>query len=203
LRYLIKTEKYGAAQQTARLLQSNLPSARIWIKKMNNINEIEHLVEKFEQKKMTRRELVASLLVATTASAVPCASAQTATPVAIGRSMNHVSLSVNDVNRSADFYNRVLGMEIISRPANGGLNMGLGSESFLGLYNLPNPGGMHHMCIGVDDYNPDALAEKLQDHGIDADVNRDAANRTSGGDQLYFTDPDGIRVQLAQHGYLG
>ena len=100
---------------------------------MNNLNAIEHLVEKFEQKKMTRRELVASLLVATTASAVPCASAQTAAPVAIGRSMNHVSLSVNDVNRSADFYNRVLGMEIISRPANGGLNMGLGSESFLGL----------------------------------------------------------------------
>ena len=170
---------------------------------MNNLNAIEHLVEKFEQKKMTRRELVASLLVATAASAAPSISAQASAPVAIGRSMNHVSLSVNDVSRSADFYNRVLGMEIISRPANGGLNMGLGSESFLGLYNLPNPGGMHHMCIGVDDYNPDALAEKLQDHGIDADVNRDAANRTSGGDQLYFTDPDGIRVQLAQHGYLG
>ena len=170
---------------------------------MNNINQIEHLVEKFEQKKMTRRELVASLLAATAALAVPSTSAQTAAPVAIGRSMNHVSLSVNDVNRSADFYNRVLGMEIISRPANGGLNMGLGSESFLGLYNLPNPGSMHHMCIGVDDYNPDALAEKLLDHDIDANVNRDAANRTSGGDQLYFNDPDGILVQLAQHGYLG
>ena len=117
--------------------------------------------------------------------------------------MNHVSLSVTDVNSSADFYNRVLGMDIISRPANGGLNMGLGDESFLGLYNLPNPGGMHHMCIGVENYNADALAEKLQDHGIDADVNRDPANRTSGGDQLYFSDPDGIRVQLAQHGYLG
>ena len=170
---------------------------------MNNINAIENLVEKFEQKKMTRRELVASLLVATAASTVPSVSAQTAAPVAIGRSMNHVSLSVNDVSRSADFYNRVLGMEIISRPANGGLNMGLGNESFLGLYNLPNPGSMHHMCIGVDDYNPDALAEKLLDHDIDANVNRDAANRNSGGDQLYFNDPDGILVQLAQHGYLG
>ncbi len=59
------------------------------------------------------------------------------------------------------------------------------------------------MCIGVEDYNPDALAEKLLDHGIDADVNRDPANRTSGGDQLYFNDPDGISVQLAQHGYPG
>lgn len=171
---------------------------------MNELDVIEKLVDGFEQKKMTRRELVASLVAATGAMAVaPAVSAQAAAPVAIGRSMNHVSLSVNDVSRSADFYNRVLGMEIISRPANGGLNMGLGSESFLGLYNLPNPGGMHHMCIGVDNYDADALAEKLVDHGIDADVNRDPANRTSGGDQLYFNDPDGIRVQLAQHGYLG
>lgn len=170
---------------------------------MSSLDTIENLVDRFEQKKMTRRELVASLLVATAASAAPSISAQNAAPVAIGRSMNHVSLSVNDVSRSADFYNRVLGMEIISRPANGGLNMGLGGESFLGLYNLPNPGGMHHMCIGVDDYNADVLAEKLQDHGIDANVNRDPANRTSGGDQLYFNDPDGISVQLAQHGYLG
>ena len=163
---------------------------------INKIDAIENLINKFEQKKMTRRELVSSLLAATAVSSMSSLSAQNVAPVAIGRSMNHVS-------RSADFYNRVFGMEIISRPANGGLNMGLGNESFLGLYNLPNPGGMHHMCIGVDDYNPDALAEKLQGHGIDADVNRDPANRTSGGDQLYFNDPDGIRVQLAQHGYLG
>lgn len=172
---------------------------------MNNEEQtIDSLLEKFENKKMSRRELVASLMTATAAMAVsPVLSAQTAAPVTIGRSMNHVSLSVIDVQASADFYNRVLGMEIISRPANGGLNMGLGGESFLGLYNLPNPGGMHHMCIGVDDYDADALNEKLLDHGITGNVSRDPANRTSGGDQLYFQDPDGITVQLAQHGYLG
>ncbi|MGB0442722.1 MAG: VOC family protein, partial [Pseudohongiellaceae bacterium] len=65
------------------------------------------------------------------------------------------------------------------------------------------PGRMHHLCVGVDNYNPDLLAEKLSDHGIQANINRDPANRTSGGDQLYFNDPDGILVQLAQHGYLG
>ena len=27
-------------------------------------------------------------------------------------------------------------------------------------------------------------------------------NRTSGGDQLYFNDPEGILVQLAQHRFL-
>jgi len=99
---------------------------------MNTLNAVEDLVEKFEQKKMTRRELVASLIAATGAAALaPVASAQSAAPVAIGRSMNHVSLSVTDVYRSADFYNRVLGMEIISRPANGGLNIPTKTESWL------------------------------------------------------------------------
>lgn len=62
---------------------------------------------------------------------------------------------------------------------------------------------MHHLCIGVDNYDADALAEKLLAHGIEARVNRDPANRTSGGDQLYFDDPDGISVQFTQHVYLG
>ena len=70
---------------------------------MDNIVAIENLVEKFEQKKMTRRELVASLLVATAATSVPSISAQTAAPVAIGRSMNHVSLSVADVKSFGGF----------------------------------------------------------------------------------------------------
>jgi catechol 2,3-dioxygenase-like lactoylglutathione lyase family enzyme len=166
--------------------------------------EIEDLVEKFENKAMSRRELVASLVgLAGAFAASPIIHAQQVRPAVSGKSMNHVSLSVKDVNRSADFYNRVLGMEIISRPSNGGLNMGLGNESFLGLYQFQSPGTMHHMCIGVDNYDPDALAARLLEHGITASINRDSANRTSGGDQLYFNDPDGIRVQLAQHGYLG
>lgn len=165
--------------------------------------ELDSLLTQYESKKLTRRQLVSALLASAAGASILPAAAQTPSPVVIGRSMNHVSLSVSNVQRSADFYSRVLGMEIISRPANGGLNMGLGTESFLGLYELGNPGGMHHLCIGVDNYNADALADKLRGHGIDANVNRDPANRTSGGDQLYFTDPDGILVQLAQHGYLG
>jgi lactoylglutathione lyase len=168
------------------------------------LNEIEMLVTRYEQKSLSRRELVSSLVgLSGLLLAGGTQAAQQPAPVALGRSMNHVSLSVTDVNRSADFYSRVLGLEIISRPANGGLNMGLGSESFLGLYQLNNPGTMHHLCIGVDNYDADALAAKLQEHGLSSNISRDPANRTSGGDQLYFRDPDGISVQLAQHGYLG
>ena len=159
------------------------------------------LLEQYESKQLSRRQLLGALVAS--AVGVSMTPAQAQAPAAVGRSMNHVSLSVSDVQRSADFYSRVLGLEIISQPANGGLNMGLGSESFLGLYELGDPGRMHHLCVGVDNYNPDRLAERLSDHGVQANINRDPANRTSGGDQLYFNDPDGILVQLAQHGYLG
>jgi catechol 2,3-dioxygenase-like lactoylglutathione lyase family enzyme len=170
---------------------------------MANVNLIEALVCQYEQKKINRRELVSSLVATAAVISSPRSYSQEPPPVASGRSMNHVSLSVNDVNQSTDFYEKVLGLKVISRPANGGINMGLGDESFLGLYNLSNPGSMHHLCIGVENYDPDSLAEKLKEHQISATVNRDPANRTSGGDQLYFSDPDGILVQIAEHGYLG
>lgn len=167
-------------------------------------HEIDEMLTRYESKDLSRRDLIKSLItMAASAVLSPLALAQQVAPVAIGRSMNHVSLSVSDVNRSADFYARVLGMQVISRPANGGLNMGLGSESFLGLYPLQNPGSMHHLCIGVDQYDADAMAQALRAHGVESSISRDPVNRTSGGDQLYFSDPDGIRVQLAQHGYLG
>jgi catechol 2,3-dioxygenase-like lactoylglutathione lyase family enzyme len=165
--------------------------------------EIEDLVGQFEARTLTRRELVASLA-ALVAGARVHASVQPAGPnqVAQGRTINHVSLSVTDVERSADFYARLLGLKVVSRPGNGGINLGLGT-SFLGVYKLRDPGTVNHFCIGVDDFDPAKMADRLKQQGIQATVDRNPANRTSGGDQLYFTDPDNTRVQLGANGYQG
>lgn len=165
--------------------------------------EIDDLVGKFEARTMSRRELVVALAGVVAASAAP-ASAQTAAPILVaqGRTINHVSMAVTDVEKSAAFYKALLGLKEVSRPGNGGINLGLGS-GFLGLYKLPNPGTVNHFCIGVDDFDPDAMAEKLKQQGIQATVDRNPANRTSGGDQLYFTDADKTRVQLGPNGYQG
>jgi catechol 2,3-dioxygenase-like lactoylglutathione lyase family enzyme len=169
--------------------------------------DIEELVGRFEARTLSRRELVATLtgLIAAGASG---AAAQpdppaSVTQIAQGRTINHVSLAVTDVERSAAFYSRLLGLKEVSRPGNGGINLGLGS-GFLGVYKLANPGTVNHFCIGVDDFNPDAMADKLKQQGIQANVDRNPANRTSGGDQLYFNDPiDKTRVQLGPNGYQG
>jgi glyoxylase I family protein len=166
---------------------------------------IDTLVEQFERRTLSRRQLVTALAALVSgASASASASAQTA-PVAQaaqGRTLNHISIAVADVERSAEFYGRLLGLKVVSRPGNGGINMGL-SDGFLGLYNLPNPGQPHHFCIGVDDFDPARLAARLNAMGVQARVDSNPANRTSGGDQLYFSDPDNTRVQLSANGYQG
>ena len=116
--------------------------------------------------------------------------------------MNHASLAVTDVAAAADFYSKVLGLKVVSRPGNGGINLGLG-DGFLGVYKLTNPGTVNHICIGVDDYDPERMAARLKEMGVNATVDRNPANRTSGGDQLYFTGPDNCRVQIGANGYQG
>jgi catechol 2,3-dioxygenase-like lactoylglutathione lyase family enzyme len=165
--------------------------------------EIEELVGKFEAQGMSRRELVVALAGLVASAAAPAA-AQSAPVIAVaqGRTINHVSMAVTDVEKAAAFYKALLGLKEVSRPGNGGINLGLG-DGFLGLYKLPNPGTVNHFCIGVDDFDPDKMADRLKQQGIQATVDRNPANRTSGGDQLYFTDPDKTRVQLGPNGYQG
>ena len=49
-----------------------------------------------------------------------------------------------------------------------------------------------------------ALAgEALGDDGVESRISTDPLSRTSGGDQLYFNDPDGTSVQLSANGFHG
>jgi catechol 2,3-dioxygenase-like lactoylglutathione lyase family enzyme len=141
------------------------------------------------------------------ASAGSHASAQAqATPnvslLAAGRSLNHASLAVTDVEKAAAFYGTLLGAKVVSRPVNGGINLGLG-DGFLGLYKLANPGTVNHVCVGVDNFDADRLAARCKEMGVTAVVDRNPANRTSGGDQLYIQAFDSHRLQIGPHGYQG
>jgi catechol 2,3-dioxygenase-like lactoylglutathione lyase family enzyme len=167
---------------------------------------IESLVEQFESRKLSRRQLVASLTAMVASAASSEAAQAPAGPnvslLAQGRSLNHASLAVTDVEKAADFYGKLLGARVVSRPGNGGINLGLG-DGFLGLYKLANPGTVNHICVGVDNFDADRLAAKCKEMGIEASVDRNPANRTSGGDQLYIRAFDNHRLQIGPHGYQG
>jgi catechol 2,3-dioxygenase-like lactoylglutathione lyase family enzyme len=169
------------------------------------MHTIDSLLDAFESRRLSRRELVASLtalLGAATAATPSSAQTPAISQAAQGRTLNHASLAVTDVAAAADFYSKALGLKVVSRPGNGGINLGLG-DGFLGVYKLANPGTVNHVCIGVDDYDAERIAATLKEMAINATIDRNPANRTSGGDQLYFIGPDNCRVQLGANGYQG
>ena len=153
---------------------------------------IDTLVTAFESGRLSRRQLVQGLAAMVAAGAPAAAEAQT--PAIPALSLNHVSLAVTDPEASKQFFQKTFGMPVASTQGTG-INLSLGT-SFLGLYKMPNPGRVDHVCLGVDNYDVNAMAAKLEAQGIKAIIRKDKP-------EVYFNDPDGIRFQLENKDYRG
>lgn len=156
------------------------------------MNAIDTLVAAFERGSLTRRQLVQALTGLVAGGAAAPAAAQP--PAIPALSLNHVSLAVADPEASKQFFQKTFGMPVVSTQGTG-INLSLGT-SFLGLYKMPNPGRVDHVCFGVDNYEVNAMAAKLEAQGIKATIRKDKP-------EVYFTDPDGIRFQLENKDYRG
>ena len=157
------------------------------------MNAIDTLVTGFERGRLSRRELVQGLAAMVAAASAAPVKAQSV-PVIPALSLNHVSLAVNDPEVSKQFFQRTFGMPVASTQGTG-INLALGT-SFLGLYKMPNPGRVDHVCLGVDHYEVNAMAATLEAQGIKATIRKDKP-------EVYFNDPDGIRFQLENKDYRG
>ncbi len=153
---------------------------------------IDSLVSAFESGRLTRRQLVQGLAALVGAASASDAAAQA--PAIPALSLNHVSLAVADPEASKQFFQKTFGMPVVSTQGTG-INLALGT-SFLGLYKMPNPGRVDHVCFGVDHYDVNAMAAKLEAQGIKATIRKDKP-------EVYFADPDGIRFQLENKDYRG
>ena len=156
-------------------------------------DSVENLVTLFEHGTLNRQQLIQGLLAALAPiSAVANAHADTSTTATFrGRSLNHVTLSVSDVERSKEFYSRLLGGTISFETEKGekveGANLAL-PDCIMGFYKLGEP-RVHHFCVGVEDFSIDAALEKLKS---DFPESKPTIYR---GEELYFRDPDGILGQ--------
>jgi len=153
---------------------------------------IDSLVSQFECGRLTRRQLVQGLAALVTSTGATAVAAQA--PPIPALSLNHVSLAVADPEASKQFFQKSFGMPVVSTQGTG-INLALGT-SFLGLYKMPNPGRVDHVCFGVDHYDVNAMAAKLGAQGIKAAIRKDKP-------EVYFADPDGIRFQLENKDYRG
>jgi catechol 2,3-dioxygenase-like lactoylglutathione lyase family enzyme len=164
-------------------------------------DSIENLVTLFEQGMLNRQQLIQGLLAALRPiSAMASAHVDTTTTATFrGRSLNHVTLSVRDVERSMQFYARLLGGTISFETEKGeqveGANLAL-PDCLMGFYKLGEP-RVHHFCVGVEDFSIDAALEKLK---RDFPESQPTIYR---GEELYFRDPDGILGQVSGMDYRG
>jgi len=157
--------------------------------------ELDRLLTQYDRGQMSRRQLLGALALM---AAAPVAAAA-APPVGAVKSMNHVSIFVPDVKKSMAFYQDLFAMPLLTRQDPGvNLNAGAG---FLGIY--PAQGGattgsINHMCFGMDNFDADAVLKSLNDRGVKASIRMRGETK-----ELYFSDPDGIRVQLQDVKYKG
>jgi len=157
---------------------------------------IDALVGAFEAGKLTRRELVAAL-VAVPAAAMGGVAAAADSPFA-GATINHATFTVTDLKRSTEFYERLLGLKFLHEI--GGNNyLGLGDgKSFLCLTPARQgaaPMRVDHLSVGIENFDAERVMDRLKQEKLET--------RTNPKGEVYFLDPDGLRVQLSSTTYNG
>lgn len=135
------------------------------------------------------------------------------------REYNHFTLFVADQPRAIAFYQNLFGMPIDTYQ--GALPvLRVGGNQFMALAQVPPMAGrIHHACFSCDDFDVDRLFSILEGYGLEVlgeaggaegplqtYVTMRRADRggvPEGTPELYFTDPDGILIQLQDVRYCG
>ncbi len=138
------------------------------------------------------------------------------------RDYNHFTIFVTDQQRSIALYQRLFGMPVDTyQGALPVLRVGSGNQ-FLALAGAgggPQGPIIHHACLTVDDFDVDRILSVLEDFGVTPRGDAagpvgplqsyvtmrmpDRGGAPGGTPELYFTDPDGILIQLQDARYCG
>jgi catechol 2,3-dioxygenase-like lactoylglutathione lyase family enzyme len=147
---------------------------------------INRLLQRFETGSLSRRQLIqglALLAASGTASSAPAQSRGFQ-----GAFISHVSLSVSDLQRSADFYQKVFGLSVLSQDKpNEIVRLGL-RRTLVSLRRASPKAVVDHFAIGVESFNRESATKDLLDRGVTPGQNVDAG--------FHVQDPDGFPVQI-------
>lgn len=150
---------------------------------------INDMVQRFERGRLSRRELIQGLSLLLAASQVKAAPADTIQPTGIAAAgIDHVSVLVSDLERSATFYKNLFGLTVLSEDKEHGI-LRLGSKHVIISIRKEKPyGTVDHFGVRVENFNKDAVTHTLEQHGLKPDENWQYG--------YYVKDPDGMNVQL-------
>jgi catechol 2,3-dioxygenase-like lactoylglutathione lyase family enzyme len=159
---------------------------------------------------------------------LPPAPAAAARPLFQLKTINHVTLTIANGPREKEFYQTAFGMPVRAMQGAGAtLAIGEGTDGvvFNAAANNPNAiSGINHVCYTIENFDPERVMAILIEAGlapIEAGIPalikpstcwvrwRQRANNGGGPTsplgtpELYFTDPDNIRIQLQDVSYCG
>lgn len=120
-----------------------------------------------------------------------------------GTLLNHIALYVHELEKSANFYEQVVGLQKIPEPFRDGLHewFSIGSSQLHLIAGAPPEMQQYktsHLCFSVSSI--DAVIERLEEHGVDYSNwpgdSRSPTVRPDGVKQIYFQDPDGYWIEI-------
>jgi len=161
---------------------------------------IDSLFDQYERGGMTRRHLVQALAVLVLPERALAQDAAPA-PIVRGLSVNHVALTVSDIERSFVFYQKLFGVTKGWPATNAGTGIHLDlPDGYISVDSVAEKKGViTHFAVAVDHMDRVAakrLADKINSEFPDAKA-RDAYQANTGGSTVNLTDPDGFFVQIA------
>jgi catechol 2,3-dioxygenase-like lactoylglutathione lyase family enzyme len=124
-------------------------------------------------------------------------------PASTARGVHHLALLCSDVEQTIRFYQGLLGFPLVelfeNRDYKGSTHLffDLGHDNTLAFFDFPDLGlapyaevlgGFHHLAISVDRARWDAARARLRAAGVETRVESEIS--------LYFSDPDGVRLEL-------
>lgn len=122
--------------------------------------------------------------------------------------LGHIAVTAQNIDKSLDFYTRILGLPEAFRMHNDDGSLWMvyvltGNGGFIEIFtnggdkpDLPqNAAGFKHLCLWVDDI--EATLHDLKSKGLDVDPNNIRTGRSKCR-QYFITDPDGLRIELMQ-----
>jgi catechol 2,3-dioxygenase-like lactoylglutathione lyase family enzyme len=147
------------------------------------------LLKRFEDGRLSRRELIQNLLVLTAAGGAASAAPLQQTPFKSSR-IDHISIQVTDLPRSIAFYQKIFGLSILNEDkANEIVRMGT-TRTIVSLHHKPPTGIVDHFAIAIDGFNRDQVTQVLKEQGLTAEENLDYG--------FYVRDPEGVPVQIVR-----
>jgi catechol 2,3-dioxygenase-like lactoylglutathione lyase family enzyme len=163
---------------------------------------LDSLFDQYERGSMTRRHLVQALAVLVLpATALAQDAAPAPEPIVRGLGVNHIGLTVSDIDRSFVFYQKLFGVTKGWPATNAGTGVHLDFPTgYISVDSVAEQKGViTHFSVSVDHIDQDSakrLADKINSELPDAKA-RAAFQANDGVSTVNLLDPDGFHVQIS------